>query len=304
MPRHGSRYSREKSPRKDMSSETHLSRRHTDSHADIFIKPEPVEHEHHNRKTGDYCGRRHKSKHDPSPPSDAPTRASHRLREPIVIKQENSHKKRRLHSPVVLHDEHRHRGSNQHSPDFQNQSDGRRSQASFARSGLLDQKNIAPTQRQRANFGLSGKLAEDSNTYKGVVIKYNEPEDARKPTEHWRLYTFKGNKTLPILHIHRQSGFLIGRDRKIADIPMDHPSISKQHAVLQYRFVRGMVRLYLIDLESANGTYLNNTRIEPRRYYELLEKDLIKFGYSSREYVLMTAQLDEDDEQQESEDPE
>ncbi|KAF5404797.1 FHA domain-containing protein DDL, partial [Paragonimus heterotremus] len=150
----------------------------------------------------------------------------------------------------------------------------------------------------------AGKLTEDSNTYKGVVIKYNEPEDARKPTEHWRLYTFKGNKTLPILHIHRQSGFLIGRDRKIADIPMDHPNISKQHAVLQYRFVRGMVRLYLIDLESANGTYLNNTRIEPRRYYELLEKDLIKFGYSSREYVLMTAQLDEDDEQQEPEDPE
>ncbi|OON18240.1 FHA domain protein, partial [Opisthorchis viverrini] len=139
------------------------------------------------------------------------------------------------------------------------------------------------------------KLTEDTNTYKGVVIKYNEPPDARKPTEHWRLYQFKGNECLPILHIHRQSGFLIGRDRKIADIPMDHPSISKQHAVLQYRFVRGLVRLYVIDLESANGTYLNNKRIEPRRYYELLQKDVIKFGYSSREYVVMTANLDEDE---------
>ncbi|VDP79368.1 unnamed protein product [Echinostoma caproni] len=144
-------------------------------------------------------------------------------------------------------------------------------------------------------FASTGKLTEDTNTYKGVVIKYNEPEDARKPTEKWRLYAFKGNQTLPILHIHRQSGFLIGRDRKIADIPMDHPSISKQHAVLQYRFVR-LVRLYLIDLDSVNGTYLNNEKIEPRRYYELIEKDVIKFGFSTREYVVMTANLDEDDD--------
>lgn len=32
------------------------------------------------------------------------------------------------------------------------------------------------------------------------------------------------------------------------------------------------VRPYLMDLGSANGTYLNNERIEPERYYELLEK--------------------------------
>ena len=32
------------------------------------------------------------------------------------------------------------------------------------------------------------------------------------------------------------------------------------------------VRPYLMDLGSANGTYLNNERIENERYYELLEK--------------------------------
>lgn len=47
------------------------------------------------------------------------------------------------------------------------------------------------------------------------------------------------------------------------------------------------VRPYLIDLESANGTYINNKKIEPKKYIELLEKDVIKFGYSSREYVLL-----------------
>lgn len=89
------------------------------------------------------------------------------------------------------------------------------------------------------------------------------------------------------MHLHRQSAYLIGKDRKIADIPVDHPSCSRQHAVLQYRFVNNKVLPYVIDLNSSNGTYLNNQRIDPQRYVELREKDVLKFGYSSREYVLL-----------------
>lgn len=37
------------------------------------------------------------------------------------------------------------------------------------------------------------------------------------------------------LYIHRQSCYLFGRERRVADVPLDHPSISKQHAILQYR---------------------------------------------------------------------
>lgn len=56
------------------------------------------------------------------------------------------------------------------------------------------------------------------------------------------------------------------------------------------------VRLYLIDLDSANGTFLNNKRIDPRKYYELMEKDVIKFGFSTREYVLLHENSKEDQE--------
>jgi len=92
---------------------------------------------------------------------------------------------------------------------------------------------------------------------------------------------------MPVMHIHRQSAYLIGKDRKIADIPVDHPSCSRQHAVLQYRMVNNKVKPYVIDLNSSNGTYLNNQKIDPQRYVELREKDVVKFGYSSREYVLL-----------------
>ncbi len=48
-------------------------------------------------------------------------------------------------------------------------------------------------------------------------------------------------------------------------------------------------RPYVLDLESTNGTFLNGKRIEPARYIELREKDVLRFGESSREYVLMCA---------------
>jgi len=89
---------------------------------------------------------------------------------------------------------------------------------------------------------------------------------------------------------------LIGRDRAVADLPVDHPSCSKQHAVLQFRFVtkadefgekKSSVRLYVMDLESANGTSLNGDEIEGRRFVECREGDLLRFGLSTREYVIM-----------------
>ncbi|KAJ1497678.1 Smad nuclear-interacting protein 1, partial [Coelomomyces lativittatus] len=49
------------------------------------------------------------------------------------------------------------------------------------------------------------------------------------------------------------------------------------------------IRPYLIDLNATNGTFLNNVRLEDARYYELFEKDMIRFGQSTREYVFMNA---------------
>ena len=111
--------------------------------------------------------------------------------------------------------------------------------------------------KAKPNFGSSGLLAAATKTVKtgegkDVVLKYHEPPEARKPLLGWRLYVFKGNEqvgtvwccqsvrlpelTTPcvdLLHIQRQSAYLIGRDKAVVDIPLDHPSCSKQHAAIQ-----------------------------------------------------------------------
>ncbi|XP_067167651.1 smad nuclear-interacting protein 1 [Apteryx mantelli] len=186
--------------------------------------------------------------------------------------------------------------------------------------GQSDNKPKDPVKKEKPSFELSGALLEDANTFRGVVIKYSEPPEARIPKKRWRLYPFKNDEFLPVMYIHRQSAYLLGRHRRIADIPIDHPSCSKQHAVFQYRLVEytradgtvgRRVRPYIIDLGSGNGTFLNNQRIEPQRYYELKEKDVLKFGFSSREYVLLHESSDkseantkDDDEEEEEKEEE
>lgn len=144
--------------------------------------------------------------------------------------------------------------------------------------------------KEEVSFEASGLLGLEDNAKDGVALKFTVPPEARYPAAKWRLYIFTKQTEAPkVIHIHRKLGILFGKDRKVADVPTDHLTCSKQHAVLHYRLVNGMVKPYIMDLESKNGTFLNGDRIESARYYELKERDMLKFGMASREFVLMHA---------------
>ncbi|KAL1987902.1 hypothetical protein VTN96DRAFT_1886 [Rasamsonia emersonii] len=166
----------------------------------------------------------------------------------------------------------------------------------------VSKKSSPPPQKEKPNFANTGRLAAESNavTVNGstVVLKYHEPPEARKPPpkDDWRLYVFKGNDLLEVVQLSERSCWLIGREKLVVDFPVEHPSCSKQHAAIQFRYVekrnefgdrQGRVRPYLIDLESANGSMVNGELIPTGRYVELRDRDVLKFGLSTREYVLM-----------------
>ena len=147
-----------------------------------------------------------------------------------------------------------------------------------------------PVDKEKANFGLSGALAQEQVG----DLKFREPPEARAPNTQWRLYVFKNDEAVETLHVARQSAYLFGRNQDLADIPLLHGSASSQHAVLQYRALPGKedgrmrCQPYLMDLESTNGSFVNGVRLDPARYYQLKKGDVLKFGASTREYVLLT----------------
>ena len=102
----------------------------------------------------------------------------------------------------------------------------------------IDSKDVQ--KKAKVNFGLTGALAKDEKTgnlRNGVVLKFSEALDASIPDRKWRLYVFDGDDLKEILHIHREASFLIGKDIRVADIVIDHDSISKQHALITFRNV-------------------------------------------------------------------
>lgn len=157
--------------------------------------------------------------------------------------------------------------------------------------------------KEKPNFGTTGHLAAASNSIEQadgtkITLKYHEPPEARKPPprDQWKLFVFKGDDVLDTVDLSNRSCWLVGRESAVVDMLAEHPSISKQHAVVQFRYVEkknefgdkiGKVKPYLLDLESANGTKLNGEAVPDRRYLEMRPKDVVRFGDSTREYVVM-----------------
>ncbi len=162
--------------------------------------------------------------------------------------------------------------------------------------------------KEKPNFTNTGLLAAASNSVSqadgsAITLKYHEPPEARKPPpkDQWKLFVFKGDEIVDTVELSRRSCWLVGRELAVVDLAAEHPSISKQHAVIQFRYTErrnefgdkiGKVKPYLIDLESANGTLLNKEAVPNSRFLELREKDMVQFGHSTREYVLMLAPRD------------
>ncbi|KAJ5638334.1 hypothetical protein N7490_008213 [Penicillium lividum] len=228
------------------------------------------------------------------------------------------HRSHRSHRRRDDHDRDEERSSRRHRsprPRSHSPRTSRSPQRALQRSGPLPSQSDAFTgevaqsgdnplpEKQKPNYKNSGRLAAETNTVQveggeGIVLKYHEPPEARKPPakEPWRLYVFKGDDLLEMVELSERSCWLIGRERAVVDFPLDHPSCSKQHAALQFRYVEkrneygdriGKVKPYIIDLESANGSTVNKEKIPAGRYVEVMDKDVMGFGTSTREYVLM-----------------
>uniref|UniRef100_A0A8C9E0D1 Solute carrier family 4 member 1 adaptor protein n=1 Tax=Phocoena sinus TaxID=42100 RepID=A0A8C9E0D1_PHOSS len=89
------------------------------------------------------------------------------------------------------------------------------------------------------------------------------------------------------------------------DVCLEHPSVSRYHAVLQHRVSGPEAQcdghgpgFYLYDLGSTHGTFLNKTRIPPRTYCRVHVGHVLRFGGSTRLFLF---QGPEEDREAESE---
>lgn len=158
-------------------------------------------------------------------------------------------------------------------------------------------------EKEKPNYYPTGILAAASNRVElsdgtNITLKYHEPPEARLPPsrDDWKLFVFKDKDVLSTVNMSPRSCWLIGREVRVVDLPAEHPSVSGQHAVVQFRYVekrdefgdrKGGVKPYVIDLESKAGTLLNGEAVPAGRYLEVRSGDVLRFGESTRDYVMM-----------------
>nr|4H87_A Chain A, Kanadaptin [Homo sapiens]4H87_B Chain B, Kanadaptin [Homo sapiens] len=121
---------------------------------------------------------------------------------------------------------------------------------------------------------------------------YQEPPWGGPATAPYSLETLKGGTILGTRSLKGTSYCLFGR-LSGCDVCLEHPSVSRYHAVLQHRASgpdgecdSNGPGFYLYDLGSTHGTFLNKTRIPPRTYCRVHVGHVVRFGGSTRLFIL------------------
>lgn len=141
---------------------------------------------------------------------------------------------------------------------------------------------------------------EVSSDTRNIPVPYLEPKWGGKPTEKYKLEVLKSGMILEKIDLTKRSFYVIGR-LPICNLSLAHPTISRYHAIIQYRATgdeKNSAGFYLYDLESTHGTFWNGHRIKSRTYVRLHGGHMIKFGCSQRKYILQ-APLDDQEEESE-----
>jgi len=142
--------------------------------------------------------------------------------------------------------------------------------------------------------------------YESIPMPYKEPSWSGIPEVPYQLEVLKMGKIVESIELNAKPFVVFGR-LPTCDVPLEHPSLSRFHAVLQYRAAdespdapddrkKGF---YLIDLGSTHGTFLNKSQVEANSFIRLKNGHMFKFGGSSRYFILQGGTAD--DEEAESE---
>ncbi|XP_690835.5 kanadaptin isoform X1 [Danio rerio] len=133
-------------------------------------------------------------------------------------------------------------------------------------------------------------------------LPYTEPPWGAVPDINYSFELLKNGAILDTVPLTHRSYFVVGR-LPVCDVSLEHPSISRYHAVVQYRGRAGQEGVvgeergfYAYDLGSTHGTFINKNKIPPKTYIRLRVGHVLKFGGSTRLFILQGPEFDEEAE--------
>ncbi|KAG2180916.1 hypothetical protein INT43_008496, partial [Umbelopsis isabellina] len=132
----------------------------------------------------------------------------------------------------------------------------------------------------------------------GPVLAYNKPEWSAAAKYKYSFEILKNGTVVENFEGPAREFITVGR-LPMCDLELEHPSISRYHAVIQFN---DEGKAFLYDLASGYGTKVNKATADPKTYVGLKDGDQIRFGESTRLCIFHTEYPDEkEDEEREGE---
>ena len=144
----------------------------------------------------------------------------------------------------------------------------------------------------------SEKEKAPSNEVTAPPFQYQEPSWGGVPDKPYCLEILKNGTIVATFKLEGKSNFTVGR-LPICDVPFEHPSLSRYHAILQFKTTPSPekpVGFYLYDLDSTHGTQHNKRKCFPRTFYRLRVGHMLRFGGSTRTAILQGPDEDQEEE--------
>lgn len=119
-------------------------------------------------------------------------------------------------------------------------------------------------------------------------LQYNIPESSNLPPIEYTLEVLRNGSIIDYISLSHRPYTVFGRSPD-SDVVLEHPTISRYHAIVQYKseFEHGQpAGIYLYDCGSTHGTFINKKRLEPKVYVRIKIGYIIKFGQSTRLYLV------------------
>ncbi|KAM9356336.1 kanadaptin isoform 2-T2 [Pholidichthys leucotaenia] len=131
-------------------------------------------------------------------------------------------------------------------------------------------------------------------------LPYTEPSwGGSAPPVQYGLEVLKNGTIVDRVELCSRSFSVVGR-LPVCDVALEHPSISRYHAVIQYHSqpdeTGANSGFYIYDLGSTHGTVVNKNKIPPKTYIRIRVGHVLKFGGSTRLFILQSPESDEEAE--------
>ncbi|XP_046975844.1 kanadaptin [Vanessa cardui] len=171
-----------------------------------------------------------------------------------------------------------------------------------------DEENPPESSSQEKRNENASEISVKSSLPPAVLLKeiltpipYKEPKWSGLCPDgsEYGLEVLKSGMILEKIELTNKPYYVFGRLAN-CDIVMGHPTVSRHHAVLQYKAFaedgEPASGWYIYDLGSTHGTFINKQKVRQNHYFRVRVGHQIKFGSSTRTYIVLGPDFDSEGE--------